>query len=220
MDRPRRCSEARPARSRGPVAARGQRGIVLIIALVFLVVLTTLALNEMRRTSLQQGVATSERDHLLAQQYAELALRDAERDLLGLNAQNAVCLPTTTGCREALDSRTGVDGQPFASAASRFTSQCINGQCADVPAPGGNPADPTWIARTNCVTYGRYTGALIETAEGLAPIRAPCYALEWMPANAGGRQAIPVIRITAWGWGRDRNATPVVVQEVFNRGPY
>ncbi|WP_176256929.1 pilus assembly PilX family protein [Derxia lacustris] len=223
MDRVRRCSETRAARSRGPVGRRRRRGVILIIALVFLVVLTSLALNEMRRTTVQQSVATGERDRLFAQQNAELALRDAERDVLGVDYLNRSCVKATYSyCRDVLDARTGADGTAFASAASRFTEDCTDGQCGGAAAPADdNPADPNWIAFRNCVTYGRYTGASGESGSGnaVAPARQPCYALEWLTANNGGRQSVPIIRITAWGWGKDGSA-PVVIQEVFNRGAY
>jgi len=226
MERARRSSEARRARPRRPIGARRQRGVVLLIALVFLVVLTGLALNEMRRSSVQQSIATSERDRLFAQQSAELALRDAERDVLGLDYRNQTCVPGTAvgpdgHCRDALDSRTGTDGAAFASAASRFTDSCTDGQCANAAAPAGNnPADPNWVAFRNCVRYGRFTGAARETTDAsVTPATPPCYALEWLLANNGGRQPIPIIRITAWGWGRDAS-NPVVIQEVFNRGTY
>lgn len=61
-----------------PSSARRQRGAVLIVALVMLLLLTMIGLSSMRGTSLQEAMAGNLRDGNLALQAAEAALRKGE----------------------------------------------------------------------------------------------------------------------------------------------
>ena len=69
---------------RAPHALKSQAGAALLVALVFLIVLTILGLATMRGTTLQERMAGGSRDYNLALQAAEAALRDAEIDLSSL----------------------------------------------------------------------------------------------------------------------------------------
>ena len=60
-----------------------QRGVALIVALVFLAVLTLLGVTLARNSSMEERMAGNTRDRDLAFQAAEVALRDAEADLAG-----------------------------------------------------------------------------------------------------------------------------------------
>ena len=59
-----------------------QRGSALIISLVFLVIMTLIAVSSMRDTTLQERMAGNLRDRSLAFQAAEASLRDGEDWLL------------------------------------------------------------------------------------------------------------------------------------------
>ncbi len=59
-----------------------QRGSALVISLVFLVVMTLIAVGAMRDTTLQERMAGNLRDRSLAFQAAEAALREGENWLL------------------------------------------------------------------------------------------------------------------------------------------
>jgi type IV pilus assembly protein PilX len=76
-------------------SAAAQQGFVLITSLVFLVVLSLLSVMAMRGTLFDERMAANDRDRALAKEYAEMALRDAERDILGLRFDGA------TYCRDA-----------------------------------------------------------------------------------------------------------------------
>lgn len=78
----------------------GQRGFVLLTTVILLVVLAALSLSAMRGTLQQERMASNERDMALARQNAELALRDAERDLLGIDVNGNFCNPAG-GCPNA-----------------------------------------------------------------------------------------------------------------------
>lgn len=60
---------------------RSATGFALVTALMFLTVLTILGLSSMQGSVQQERMAGNQRDRNVAFQAAELALRDAERDL-------------------------------------------------------------------------------------------------------------------------------------------
>jgi type IV pilus assembly protein PilX len=59
-----------------------QRGAVLIVALIMLLLLTIIGLSSMRGTSLQENMAGNMRDSNLALQASEAALRKGEQEVL------------------------------------------------------------------------------------------------------------------------------------------
>lgn len=61
-----------------PNTAHQQSGFVLITSLVFLVVITLLAVSAMNRSTLQERMASNIREQSLARQAANAALRNAE----------------------------------------------------------------------------------------------------------------------------------------------
>jgi type IV pilus assembly protein PilX len=60
-----------------------QQGVTLIVALIFLAILTLLGITVARTTSLEERMAGNTRDRDIAFQSAESALRDAAADLPG-----------------------------------------------------------------------------------------------------------------------------------------
>jgi type IV pilus assembly protein PilX len=66
----------------GMHSSRKQRGAVLIVALIFLVVMTMLILASIRGTVMQERMASNLYDRSLAFQAAEAALREGERFVL------------------------------------------------------------------------------------------------------------------------------------------
>jgi type IV pilus assembly protein PilX len=77
-----------------------QRGAVLIVSLILLLIMTILALSGSQIVRMQERMAGNVRDTDLAFQGAEAALRDAEDHLNGMSAWPAAfCTdPTETGC--------------------------------------------------------------------------------------------------------------------------
>jgi type IV pilus assembly protein PilX len=71
-----------------------ESGFVLITALIFLVVLTTIAMMSLRGSILEEKISGNQRDQILAQEAAEMALRDAELDIRGLRFDNVFCGPS------------------------------------------------------------------------------------------------------------------------------
>jgi type IV pilus assembly protein PilX len=179
-----------------PIAARArERGVVLVVALVFLAVLTILGISAITSTSQEEKMARYTRDYNVALQAAEAALRDARYDL-GAGAF-ATRSPPIIG-------NTGFDGG------------CTNGLC-QLAAPGATPAfaDETRWSNTNnagSVAYGTYTPfqqlPLTPTPGGVA--QQPRYLIEYL-APTGSQH---VYRITARGWGADPNTMVVLQEEV------
>jgi len=83
-----------------------QRGAVLVISLLILLLLTIIGITAMRTTTMEEKMAGNMRDQNLAFQAAEAALRDGESRLSVLSAEPSLCTgsPCTTGLwdREAI----------------------------------------------------------------------------------------------------------------------
>lgn len=71
------------------------RGFVLVTSLIFLVVLSGLTVMGLRRSFFEERMATNDRDIYVAREAAELALRDAERDIAGHRFDDAFCTAAT-----------------------------------------------------------------------------------------------------------------------------
>lgn len=186
-----------------------QRGVTLVVGLIFLVALTLLGVMAMKNTVLQERMAGGSRDRSLAFQAAEAALRDAKRDILSLRADGAPCVPGAAGCRPATD-------RPWQTAGrTPFTATCTNGQCYDNPFVGGYGfgGQPAWVAfpldAAPGVVYGTFTAA--------APIAGvavqPRYLIEIFTRTDTSNTRY-FYRITARAVGANPN-TAVLLQEVF-----
>lgn len=79
--------------------ARRQKGAVLAVSLILLLVMTMLAISGGQAVRMQERMAGNLRDVDLALQGAEAGLRDAERQILALTTWPAWCTSATaTGC--------------------------------------------------------------------------------------------------------------------------
>lgn len=210
---------------------RSATGFALVTALMFLTVLTILGLSSMQGSVQQERMAGNQRDRNVAFQAAELALRDAERDLGSRRADGTnFCFGGATGCRP-------VDQRPT-NASTRlgfwamgptirqnWTPTCGLGQCwsldrTTAPAPVWDDTQANWSPQPGSsgsnptVAYGTYTGA--TAIPGVAA--QPRYIMEVFPANTqdfygtGGTQGL-VFRITARAVGQNTN-TVVQLQSV------
>jgi len=173
-----------------------QAGASLVIALLFLLVLTVMGLAAVRGSTLQERIAGNDRDRATAFEAAEATLRDAERDILD---------NVTT--------------------ASAFASDCTDGLClpATTATPRWNEID--W-SDDNSRIYGAGSGeGDYPLADLDQPPRyivellpdIPSGAGNSLNANAGARSSTSggtAYRVTARAWGR-RGTTQVTLQSVF-----
>lgn len=207
-------------RTRRPAA---QRGLALVIVLVFIVILSGVAAFAVRRVMFGEHIARNVLDMEIARQAAEAALRDAERDIsLADDVTGAAC---PRG-----------DDRPIKSAYSEpnFGTDCPRGQCrfgeqtpasyyadsnaksktnpepwwpADSGGVGWKASPPSGCAFTGGVPLGTFTGT--PGVKGVS--RQPEYLIEYMQ-----RGEEIYFRNTARGWGLDPN-TEVVLQSYFKR---
>ncbi|WP_431095716.1 pilus assembly PilX family protein [Polaromonas aquatica] len=177
----------------------GQRGISLVIVMIFLVILSALGITAMQSSTFSSRIARNESDRNLAFQAAEAALRDAELDIKNLRVDKSLCTPTTAGCRTELINRG--DG---------FDATCPLGRCdsSAIATPVWEDA-AKWTTTGASVAYGTYTGA------AALPVVAqqPRYLLEYFPLGDS-----TVYRITAVGFGAN-TSTQIMLQSAVKALP-
>lgn len=180
-----------------------QRGAVLVIALLFLVILTMLGVSSMTTTTLEEKMAGNARDYNLALQAAEAALRDAERDI-----RNVAAISTFTAVRTS----------PI-SGATDFDASCTNGLCLPtVTTCTAGATNATEVLSKSftaapSVQYGTYTGATSITGVAAQP-RYLIEAIRVCPIGQNPSNKIFYYRVTARGVGANTN-TQVTLQQVF-----
>lgn len=177
-----------------------QHGVALITGLIFLVVLTLISVTAARMSSLEERMSGNMRDRSLAMQAAEMALRDAERDIRG---------------------GTGITRAPAISGLTNFVSACTAGLCYNGPAGNANGTNwittPVWsvvsMTAAPSVAYGTNTGAGAIRNGNVVLSAQPRYIIEGIEKNGTGT-AIYYYRITVRAQGANAN-TVVWLQEVY-----
>lgn len=201
-----------------------QSGAALITGLIFMVVLTMIGVTAARMSTLEERMSGNMRDRSIAMQAAELALRDAERDIRNQFAPGAATSPDprrsppisgVTGfaatCNLDATASTYDDGLcDRRGAAPTYTS-------TSVTFPTFTASGTTFAAMTldltgaPSVSYGRYTGA--ASIAGLTVM--PRYIIEAVPKYISGETGeVFFYRITVRAQGANPN-TAVWLQEVF-----
>jgi type IV pilus assembly protein PilX len=237
-----------PARLQGqrlaPVARRVRaRGMSLIIVLIFLTAISGLTIWSVRQSILGEGLARNQLDLQVAKQAAEAALRDAERDIMNLNA--GLNTMTVNGVAYSASCTRGRDRPPQAS---DFTATCNQGFCilpetdyaqSRWSGASGAVAEPWWptgrgglwnnafdgkpdrtvtpVDTAHCVFTG---GVPLGSFTGVPAVRGvavqPEYMVEYFRrSNATSYQPSNFYRITARGFGYTQR-TQVVLQTVFS----
>lgn len=205
-----------------------QEGASLVVSMIFILILAFLGLAAMRNSTLQERMANNMRDRNIALQAAELALRDAERDLAAYKADGTTFCPAgSAGCRPSGERATVVaDRGPFwswtPSMRLYWTDTCSNGQCFGREGATKTVWDDTVADWTDAqsgntlktVKYGTYTGATPITSV----TTQPRYIIEAFtlanndPYGTGGSTRM-TFRITARAVGQNPN-TVVILQSV------
>lgn len=174
-----------------------QAGISLVVVMIFLVILSGLAITAMQGSTFAARIAGNEADRTLAFQAAEAALKDAEYDINGKTFDGTTNCTTT--CRAELIYRG--DG---------FDVSCPLGRC--IP----NATSPVWedssvwsSSSVKSVTYGTYTGAPALPVVS----RQPRYILEYFKQGD-----FAVYRVTAVGYGAN-DSTQTILQSAIKAKP-
>jgi type IV pilus assembly protein PilX len=192
-----------------PCMPKPQQGAVLVVALLFLVILTLLGTTVAQMSSLEERMSRNMRDRSIAMQAAELALRDAERDVLNVGAAQRNISGDTSFEADCGGSTAGTadDGLCYGGVQG-FASQTPNGTNYTFVTTAGTTIDIDMTAAPS-VAYGTFTGA--AAIQFLSA--QPRYLLERFSKDFDGKNAL-YYRITARAQGVNSN-TVVWLQEVF-----
>jgi type IV pilus assembly protein PilX len=166
------------------ISGSRQQGVSLIIVMVMLLLGTIVVLSSTRVGWLNEKLVGTESDYQRAFAAAEALMRDAERDIKGLQADNATpcnAAATFVGCRDF------AAGRPFfpqedddldllSARIASGVNTCLQGIC--LPANTSALGTATWGTPANLTTmtagtgtaaiaarYGDYTGA-VAAADG------------------------------------------------------
>ena len=168
-----------------------QRGAVLIMALMFLTLLTLLGVNAMTSSTSEEKMARATRDYNTAFQSAEAAMRDAENDLTGGSRAIPLSDPSWWTAPAA--------------------GTCASAACK-LPAAGGTPVWEVAANWNNAATYAQYTFAQALPTSGPGAVgQAPRYLVEFLGV-VGAQSAY---RITARGWGPNSVQIVTLQEEVL-----
>lgn len=177
---------------------RKQAGISLIIVMVMLLLGSVVVLGSTRLGWLNEKMVGSESDQQRAFAAAEALVRDAERDIKGLQVDNSTPCSTNTayvGCRDF------GSGRPFfpqedddldllSSRVAGGTNSCRQGIC--LPASVTTLTSATWTGSalatmtagtgtaSIAATYGQYTGASPAAAGNPLLSANPAQAWYWV----------------------------------------
>lgn len=184
--------------------SRHDRGFALFTALMFLIVLTVLAVTVLRSSTVNERLAGNDLDRARAYQAAEAALRDAQQDLLRIRADGTQC-GTNADCR-AFDDLPNAD-----SGLTNVAYGCNSGLCSYTSAEYASATfTPPWKSANAAdvgVTYGTRTGApAIENVYA-----QPIY---WIEVLFNTIRSAPYYRITVIATGTNPN-TRVQLQEIY-----
>ena len=136
---------------------RGQRGAILVLSLMFLIILTLIGISAMNTTTFEEKMSGSSRDWNVALAAAEAAIRDAEYDI------TAKTLPGYTGSARSLYRMTGFGDETDVEngTCSVSTGNLKEGLCRRT-STGGTSTVPTFSSTTLTVW---------STASSPAPVR-------------------------------------------------
>jgi type IV pilus assembly protein PilX len=196
-----------------------QRGVVLVIALMFMMVLTMISLASMRELIADERAAGNERDQNIALSAAEAALRDAEYDLFSLCAPYVDICDSNRRYTSPKDPVWVVGATLFGSPVGTANSCSTTGETKGLCFPKVNTSQAQGGTRPNYplldrsvwfparVALGTRTGA--PAANNVS--NQPAYVIEALSYPADATRQKTIYRITAIGYGRSA-ATEVVMQ--------
>jgi type IV pilus assembly protein PilX len=197
--------------------AHAERGFALFSALIFLIVLTVMAVAVLRSSTVNERIAGNDLDRARAYQLAEATIRDAQQDLLRIRSDGSAC-GTNAQCRPFSDTPNKDAGLSDLS----FLGTCRQGMCAidppqyvlagfvnpwDLPDPGATDPNRPYGQ------FGERSGAnwaALQTASGSSA--RPRYWVEIFQ-NSGETSTL-LYRITVRAVGRNPN-TVVTLQELY-----
>lgn len=149
-------------------AAEQQRGFVLVTAMIFLIVLASLGVMALRGSLFEERMSSNDRDRALAKEYAEMALRDAERDIMGLRFDGQFCAAVPCSVLRPAGSR------PRSSADRNFWGfeKAVDAEIALADGAIGQPANVQGVYDSNAATQcGKPIWSGADWQDGANPAR-------------------------------------------------
>ena len=218
-------------------ARRAQRGVSLIVSLVFLMAMSLLGVAAVMSTTSEERMARVDRDHTIALQAAEAALRDAELDIKlsasatpyvsgtltrSIGANTASVTNYSCGCGS------GIDAAHYGLCLPATAPSCVT--AAGTPNPwevltnwNSNASVPLHAYTTAAATASTpaTTSLPLSTSAANGSSQQPRYMIEIFPntdnAMCSAKINVPCnsfrYRITARGWGPSGNYA--TLQEAF-----
>ena len=188
---------------------RSQRGMALVFVLIMISIVFVIAAVSSRIVTLGERAARNDRDRQTAFQAAEVALSDAEMDIMGPNTSGSSrvsmfgTLPSDQGCSSV-------------SATRGYCGQLQTGDYKTIF------ADET--ANRTYASFGEFTGREDEfpvSTTGALPVKLPRYIIEQSAINFRNRaetagKAFDAFVVTAIGYGL-QPGTQVVLQAVISK---
>lgn len=182
-------------------------GAALVCALMLMMAAMLIGISVCSNVFASIASAGAGRERSIAQEAAEAALRDAERDIA---ADAGTVSPARATQFTEAGAASFVDGCGGAGSA--------RGLCLAASPPAWQLQDLADADNPALVPYGHYTGANLATGRGLLPSRPPAYLIEKIAPPGAGASLGSFYRITAIGFG-SRDATRVVLQAVVRKPP-
>lgn len=211
-----------------------ERGAALIISLMMLVIVMVLGTAAWQMGSQEERMVGQKRDHSIAFEAAEAALRDGERDILGVCATN---VPSCT-LRNPM-----INGETAFGNAGAEGSCSTAGLCMPVKTEAPDFTNTNALTElrstvnSRSVEFGTFTRPSaaqwkLKAPQGTTLLpRQPRYVIEVLCFHGGGQGMTssftascpnPMYRITAIGWGLKQgaagDATEVILQSYFSLG--
>lgn len=176
---------------------KAQHGAVLVLVLVVLAGVSIVSLAAARSSVVWNQSARHVAGQSVAQAAAQMALADAEREIVA-------------------GSRASIFSDPQRWPAAGCGSDATAGICVPDRLPAWRRVDLAESADT--IALGSFTNARLPVARHSMPAKLPRYLVEALPGTEAGEDASapgdPVFRITAIGYGPDAR-TVAVVQSTF-----
>ncbi|MBB2496765.1 pilus assembly PilX family protein [Aquipseudomonas ullengensis] len=180
-----------------PAPAHRQRGVVLIIALVMLLVLTLLATTSMRGATLQARISGSVAEQKLASNAAESGLREAERRLAAYSEldEGAATCSASVAVHGSLCILNQELGASFFAYASGALGQWWDSASYAIDYSGTDESSSFAAApRWNLAYYGFDPGNEVTNVEESAYGVGPHYYVATSAGKAGGERMTPVLQ--------------------------
>ncbi|MBH1964928.1 MAG: hypothetical protein I8H77_11365 [Comamonadaceae bacterium] len=202
-----------------------QHGIALVFVLLMMTIAITAALFSARLTLLGDKASRNDRDRQVAFQAAELALNDAELDIMD------AALPTTVtearGCKFGNPS-SGLVAEPGCSKSSFSRGFCGLDASKITPVYKQINWEETDDSKRAYVKFGEFTGRSSQLATGAdgtpapSPAKPPKYIIVQTPAAPqimlGSSKTFKVeaaYKIYALGYGVDGNTKVMLEGEIY-----